>query len=125
MRGLLLRLSGFVLACVLGLLLLLFAVEIASTDSSYLMLSAANMALKEDSFSLRLSTTSSLRLYKGYGYEVEEDALYITVYSGDFYTSSRCREWPVTLCIQDPALEGVGRVYFRDGASVKKIYPEQ
>ena len=122
MRGLLLRLSGFVLACVLGLLLLLFAVEIASTDSSYLMLSAANMALKEDSFSLRLSTTSSLRLYKGYGYE---DALYITVYSGDFYTSSRCREWPVTLCIQDPALEGVARVYFRDGASVKKIYPEQ
>ena len=46
MRGLLLRLSGFILSCVLGLLLLLFALELAFRTSSYADLQIKNPALR-------------------------------------------------------------------------------
>lgn len=124
MKGLLLRLSGFVLACVLGLLLLLFALELAFRSSSYAELQIKRPALEGDTFSVRLNMDMALRLFKGCQYQVEEDTLYITVYSGDFYTSFRCREWPVTLRIQDTVVEGVEQVCLRDGTSVKRIYPE-
>lgn len=124
MKGLLLRLSGFVVICILCILLALFALEMITTDSDYTVLSASNAALAEDSFSVQLSMDTALRLFKGYRYQVEADALYITVYSGSFYTSFRCREGPLTLRIEDAALAGVEQVYLRNGTSVKRIYPE-
>ena len=76
-----------------------------------------------DTFSVQLNSDTALLFFKGYRCQVEEDALYITVYSGNFYTSFHCQDWPITLRVQDAALEGVERVYLQDGASVKKIYP--
>lgn len=124
MKGLLLRLSAFVLVCVLGLLLSLFALELVFRSSSYAELRVESPSLEGVAFSVRLDMDTALRLFKGCRYQVEENALYITVYSGDFYTSLRCREWPVVLRIQDAAVEGVEQVYLRDGTSVKSIYPE-
>ena len=125
MKGLLLRLSGFVLACVLGLLLFLFALELLLfRGSSYAELRAERPSLEGDAFSVCLSSDAPLGLFKGYDCRVEGDALYLTVYSGDFYTSFRCLEWPVTLCMQDPALADVSQVFFQSGTSVRKIYPE-
>ena len=123
MRGLLLRLSGFILSCVLGLLLLLFALELAFRTSSYADLQIKNPALRGDTFSVQLNSDTTLLFFKGCRCQVEENALYITVYSGNFYTSFHCQDWPVALRVQDAALEGVERVYLQDGASVKKIYP--
>ena len=125
MKGLLLRLTGFVLACALGILLLLFAMELlVFRDSRYGGLQAEQPSLEGDVFSVKLSGGEDLRLFKGYRCQVEGDTLYITVYSGDFYTSFRCRAWPVTIRMQDPALENVEQVCFRDGSSLKRIYPE-
>lgn len=123
MRRLLLWLSGFVLLCTLCFLTALFVLDLACTNSSYAGLRSSDVVLEEDRFSVQLDTGDSSPLFKRCRYQVEENTLYLTVYTGYLGIYTRCRPWPVTVRIQDAALAQVDQICLRNGDSVKKIYP--
>jgi len=60
--------------------------------------------------------------FRHFDYEITEDALYVTLYSGLVYGDFRTDHLEVS--IQDDGLREVRRVCLRDGSALKLIYSE-
>lgn len=93
----------------------------ALCKTSYSGLHVHEESLSDNEFSLRVDTGASALGFFKYEYEVDENRLYITIYSSIF----RGKAWPPKIKIIDSALSNVDSVYLKDELSIKQIYPDK
>jgi len=108
-------------------LLALLTVSIWSFDSAMrrgrptLDAAVENVILEDGYFSMTASQGgNSGTSFRRSGYEIEEDTLYVTLFSGLVYGDFRADRLEVS--IQDDGLKEVRRVCLRDGSALKLIY---
>lgn len=99
----------------------------ASNGSSVVSQSFTNLYVKSISLTsekcfIEIDTWDSGIYFLGYDYFIEDKVLQITVYS-EGLCLRRGKPWPVKINIFDDALAEVNRICFKDGQTIKQIYP--
>lgn len=89
--------------------------------TSYSGLHVHEESLSDNEFSMRVDTGASALGFFKYEYEIDENCLYITIYTSIF----RGKAWPPEIKIVDSALSDVDSVYLKDELSIKQIYPDK
>jgi len=109
------------------LVLVLSAVLIGRADSAMrrgkptLDAAVENVILEDGCFSMTASQGgNSGTSFRHFDYEITEDALYVSLFSGLVFGDLRADHLEVS--IHDGGLSGVRQVYLRDGDAAKFIY---
>lgn len=86
---------------------------------SFTSLYVEDISLTPEECSLKIDTWNSGIYFFGYKHFVEDRTLQITIYTGPYG-----KKWPVKINIADDALAEVERICFKNGQSMKQIYPQ-
>ena len=91
-------------------------------SQSFVNLYVKSISLTSEKCFIEIDTWDSGIYFLGYDYFIEDKVLQITVYS-EGLCLRRGKPWPVKINIFDDALAEVNRICFKDGQTIKQIYP--
>lgn len=94
----------------------------SGVSQSFVNLYVKSISLTSEKCFIEIDTWDSGIYFLGYDYFIEDKVLQITVYS-EGLCLRRGKPWPVKINIFDDALAEVNRICFKDGQTIKQIYP--